>query len=589
MKSKKYAGFPARTNALSIDIIIGILIYSIIYFVYINKLPLFAAPDAVTASFWGISVFFMAFNVLFKGSPGYKIFGLKVRNAKTGDEASALRMFFRSIAFVFSWFSLFIGFFSSLFRKNRMALHDCMAGTIVTYKDYEYDPDTAVQKPTPFNAVINLSSLLIAIFVIYHVYLLYFDEPMTEFAKTLVENDYHETNPEENGFYYIVGFTADPEEDQFMAGREFVDIVNRNAIENKVNNDVKPPVLKKEFQMFNLEEAENIGIVGSEDKEKNRLTLENADRIRELSSKYAFMDEQISKILSKDVFVSTIIPDPMSAAPHRMNYVNYYRLKSSSALLEYLEGNYDKAVAIVKKNDSDLRFLLENSPSLAYKLIFQICSVINLSSYSSMETYKMTDELHKAVHSTENYTAKQKSLSEVLKDEARYFRNHASGLKYLSKDGGMRKFFALLVINTINKDNYLTNRKNDFYKRAIKLSETDENEFYNMIKQPQDSIRFSYTEYFRYFIIEEELITQGYMFDRYAAKVQGLNGFLNLIKAKADVLKNKPEDVQVYLNESDIKNPFTGEPIEWDAETKTLKYNLKDFDMSIEYLTELKL
>ncbi len=591
MKSKKYISFKTRLNAFELDIAFAAIMYLIIYFAYITRLPVFEAPAAVTASFWGIVVFFFMFNVLFKGSPAYKIFGFVIRNAKTGEPASSLRILARCFGFVLSWFSLFIGFFSSLFRKNRMTLHDCMASTIVTYRNYEHDPETAVQKPTPFNAVINILSLLIAVFVIYHVYLLFFDEPMTDYTKSMLVSDYHEKNPEENGFYYSFGFTADPEADQFMEGREFVDVVNRNAMESMRNFEMKPPPVKPEIPMFDLEEAEEIGIIKSGDEDQFKTLKQNEKRIRELESKYAFMDAQINAIVSKKIFEPTIVKESNLLFPQRMNFVSYYRLKMAVARLEYVNGNYDKAVDILQKSDKDVRYMLENTPWMRGKLIYQICSTMVLSTYSDMASYKMTNELYDAVQAIPEFTAKEKSMEKALKFEARFFTQRYSFLSYISGRTGVLKLTLLSLSAIFQKENFLINLKNDFYKRIEELSVVDEKRFYEMIREEHPEINISYKDKVRYLFLNAELITQGYMLDSYAARLQTLAGFVDLLKVKADILKNKIKEdkIQEYLNDSAIKNPFTGNPIHWNSELKELEYNLEDMGTDIHFHEKVSL
>ncbi len=591
MKSKKYIGFGLRLNAISLDLIFALLMYFIVYFVYINKLPLFAAPGAVTASFWGIVVFFVMFNVLFKGSPAYKIFGFVIRNANTGERASSLRILVRCFGFVLSWFSLFIGFFSSLFRKNRMTLHDCMAGTIVTRKEYEHDPETAISKPTPFNAVINILSMLIAIFVIYHVYLLFFDAPMTDYTKSLLVHDYQEENPEENGFYYSFGFTADPEADQFMEGREFVDVVNRNAMESMRNFEMKPPPVKQEIPMFEYEEAIELGIIKSDNIDQFKTIKTNGKFIRELESKYAFMDAQIEAIVSKKIFEPTIVKESFILFPYRMNFISYYRLKMAVARLEYINGNYDKAIEIIQKSEKDVRYMLEKAPLMMGKLIYQICSTIVLSTYSELASYKMTDEIYNAVQAIPEFTAKEKSLAKALKFEARYYTRHNSFGTYISGKTGWRKFTLLLFSSTLSKENFIINMKKDYYQRNVELSESDESHFYKMINEGHPEIHFSYMDKFRYFLLEDKIITQEYILDSYAARLQTLAGFVDLLKVKAEILKNKIKEdkIQEYLDKSAIKNPFTGNPIHWNNETKELEYNLEDMGTDIHFHEKVSL
>ncbi len=63
-------------------------------------------------------------------TPGKKAFGLKVVDAKTFEIPSTWKLAIRFVSYFLSMVSL-VGFFIPLFREDRRALHDLIAGTAV--------------------------------------------------------------------------------------------------------------------------------------------------------------------------------------------------------------------------------------------------------------------------------------------------------------------------------------------------------------------------------------------------------------------------------------------------------------------------
>lgn len=66
-------------------------------------------------------------------TPGKKILGITVVDAKSGKVIDNKQAIVRYIGYIASTMILFIGFLMVAFRKDKCALHDLMAGTKVVY------------------------------------------------------------------------------------------------------------------------------------------------------------------------------------------------------------------------------------------------------------------------------------------------------------------------------------------------------------------------------------------------------------------------------------------------------------------------
>lgn len=67
-------------------------------------------------------------------TPGKKLLGIHVVDAKTHDEINNKQAIIRYIGYIISTIPLAVGFLMVAFRKDKRALHDLLAETVVIYK-----------------------------------------------------------------------------------------------------------------------------------------------------------------------------------------------------------------------------------------------------------------------------------------------------------------------------------------------------------------------------------------------------------------------------------------------------------------------
>ncbi|MDA3945921.1 MAG: RDD family protein [Helicobacteraceae bacterium] len=67
-------------------------------------------------------------------TPGKKVLGIHVVDAKTYEEINNKQAIIRYIGYIISTIPLAVGFLMVAFRKDRRALHDLLAETVVIYK-----------------------------------------------------------------------------------------------------------------------------------------------------------------------------------------------------------------------------------------------------------------------------------------------------------------------------------------------------------------------------------------------------------------------------------------------------------------------
>lgn len=133
----EYIGFFPRLKAAFIDMFFIILPVNYV-------LALFFGFDAFKSSepnpALGISQFILVsltyafLNSKLGQTPGKKAIKAKIVDAKTFEKIGFLRSYARFIFYVISFISI-IGFFLPFFRKDKRALHDLIARTVVVYEE----------------------------------------------------------------------------------------------------------------------------------------------------------------------------------------------------------------------------------------------------------------------------------------------------------------------------------------------------------------------------------------------------------------------------------------------------------------------
>ena len=133
----EYAGFWIRFAACIVDNLI-IMIISAPYWFYnyqqmaampVDQMPLYSAGDAILHLVIGAAVVW--FWVKKGATPGKMLFGLQVRDAKTGQFISVPRALLRYFSYLISSVILCLGLIWVGFDKKKQGWHDKIAKTVV--------------------------------------------------------------------------------------------------------------------------------------------------------------------------------------------------------------------------------------------------------------------------------------------------------------------------------------------------------------------------------------------------------------------------------------------------------------------------
>lgn len=133
----EYAGFWIRFAACIVDNLIIMIIFAPYWFynyqqmaaMPVDQMPLYSAGDAILHLVIGAAVVW--FWVKRGATPGKMLFGLQVRDAKTGQFISVPRALLRYFSYLISYLILCLGFIWAGFDKKKQGWHDKIAKTVV--------------------------------------------------------------------------------------------------------------------------------------------------------------------------------------------------------------------------------------------------------------------------------------------------------------------------------------------------------------------------------------------------------------------------------------------------------------------------
>ncbi|OSI11133.1 RDD family [Neisseria zoodegmatis] len=135
----KYAGFWIRVAASLIDALILLaiilpllyLIYGEEYFITETIAPLGTADIVLNYIF--PLLFTIGFWVKRSATPGKMLLGLKIVDAKTGEDISLGQSFIRYVGYIVSGMVLMLGYIWVALDIEKQGWHDKMAGTVVVH------------------------------------------------------------------------------------------------------------------------------------------------------------------------------------------------------------------------------------------------------------------------------------------------------------------------------------------------------------------------------------------------------------------------------------------------------------------------
>jgi len=127
-----YGGFWPRLGAFMVDVVIVMLIGILIVILW----GAWSEEWDNVVGWASLIVYTTLFLAAYSTTPGKKLFGLKVIDAKTRSNLSFGKSLIRSLSYIVSSLFLGIGFLVIVFNKRKRGWHDSISNTVVIQQDY---------------------------------------------------------------------------------------------------------------------------------------------------------------------------------------------------------------------------------------------------------------------------------------------------------------------------------------------------------------------------------------------------------------------------------------------------------------------
>ncbi|MCF7918512.1 MAG: RDD family protein [Candidatus Cloacimonetes bacterium] len=606
MKEVKYVGFWQRLVMSIFDMMIlsgTIFLVSLLFHInlpsteYIRHFLRVVAriipfiPILYTLIFWRIK----------GGTPGKLFRRVKIADAKTGEIPSIWKLIVRFFCYPVSFTLLLLGFFWIGLDSRKQAWHDKIAGTVVVKPEIrkvsepgEDDPLSKDEKSIfPTNPTKrdtkrwNLGKALFVISVIVFLFtshILNHDDKLIEDAGSwLYEPALIEDNPEDNGYYYLVGIDVPEEKDNFEIGYERV-----NAQNDYILKHAKYPSTERVKITYNeiLSEKDHKNMIDSFEKDSLfAYCLENREKIINQYSELSYINERFISALDHKYFITSVIPHYTDGIPFFfLEFFKYKLLETYYIATLYSSGDKQEALYILNQSIKYSRMLIESADYLTLKILALNLLKRNLHTYDQILNYENESNqlLKEGVLKIQPIQVFERDLTKVAKrlfvektgfilDIYNFHQNLYIRRNYYIPESFVKnsKFLFFKPHKTINQE-YITQ------KHFADLSKVNGKEFSELEKEPYVSVssHFDYisNRYGLAFVSFPNLY-----FHRYIAKFHDFDGYINILKLKVLIKEQNIEPAQIpdFLEAhcDSLCNPYTEEAMKWDADKSTIYFD----------------
>ncbi len=514
---------------------------------------------------------------------GMMICKLKVVSIESHDRPSFIKIIVRYAVFFLSWFSLLIGFLWALFDSRKQTFADKLSNTIVIpSKDdgrFIHEPTNTDVSRWKVGKVIVVLSILILIVVNF---VWQYEEPLTKEATEALRDFSPDTNPQENGFYALIAFGVQENMSPFEEGFKRTTEMNEqiiSALEEKTSSSILNMMSSIKTVHDSLDEELNI-LSSVDSEEFLNFTKENSDFIKQYYQKYSYMEERYHKLSEYKSFNSKIIPDIISPAPIMLPLIVYERLYVFNFVDEYMRGNIDNAINLMKKEEAVCMNLLEKSDTLINKLVACIMMYIHQNGVNQLLNYEndIDYRLYDYVQNMTDYSREALSIREA------YMHEYNCTVAFISRMLNSPEAITDYSISPeeISQANPLFFKANNIINHTYLYH--DSNADYSELPTYKMMKLYGISDVPKYSFFETMYNPLGVIFSKnylaayhsYPVKIRDLQVRLYMLKAIAHIkkLNLNNEDIVTFLNskKDSMYNHYNNEPFNWDSSTHTISF-----------------
>ncbi len=604
MKNYVYAGFWRRTLAVLINMVIAMIFHAVFlnfdtYISIAGQRPILV--DVLNIALMFFSCIVSVLMLRFLGADiGGLILKMRVVNAETGNHQSVKNLIIR---FFMQYFN-FLSFVSIFYDSRKQGWHDKVSSSLVVVKsgnEQEYRiefPTFSTDKDRKFNFLIYIFTILFALVnTAFLTISLHEDSLLPEAAAWIGEHMEKEENPEDNGFYYLIGFGMTTDVNQFEKGYQIVQEINKKSLETreKVRNRLMGkgpnpfsvfPKRQKEETFF-LEEDE---LVKHLCKVKYDTTMLDSTRkykkdLSRILNKFESLDSQITRITDQKTFINTEWPN-WEYTTHKSLILlsNYLELKIMLRLSEFDKDNTSlfETLDIV---DETGRYILKNSSNEYHCLVSGI-----IVRYKSLvlelllDSYRNSSAIINQILEMENLTDDHVNLQNIAKRiflekvSSAFLPVNGKNEIFLRDEFFMRQNEVSTFYCRFFKPNKYINSEYKYYSLLCNLHLKNGEEIENF---NADSILIKKSD----FNLLNNPVSVAYHENKRTLNVTVLNilkkemNRINLLKLKAMIYRDhvKEENIQEFLNAhaDSLYDVLTREPMKWNYDEQEIYFGEK--------------
>jgi len=393
------------------------------------------------------------------------------------------------------------------------------------------------------------------------------DEKLTIEAQTFYyEMTPEEIQPNENNFYYFLGF----------------DYNSKNNSFEKVENYVKA-LEKRDYSITNgyfySEDISAMDVLHNKDifpSERNYLEFvsQNSTLIDSLWSIYGKLENEYFNISSHQAFQS-LLNFRYGKETHPY-FMNYDLLKNAHLALQYINGDKNKVISDISKQLVHIRKLMKQADTAESKINFLIIFERNLELID-----KLLDSNNQNNNGLEIIIQNIKPISLSERDFTNCVRKDFLHDIQVIEDKtqkdyiGYRGFFWRIYFSITTSKNKFINRNLQTFKYIIKLSKLSTSQFFNEKKNIEDNYLGNRDyEFFTAQNFYGQWIDKTFLNYTFIDLYHNVDSYIILLKLKMMIYKNnvKKENIQLFLkmNKEEFQNPYNEDMIKWDSEKSIL-------------------
>lgn len=603
MKDYKYVGFWQRVISNIIDwmILSGI---SAAMFTRFNLVETVLADYLLIFSYLPLILYAVISWKLFGATPGKLILRIKIVDAQTGNIPSIWKLVIRFFIYLISVVSLFLGNFWIGLDSRKQSWHDKVAGTIVVRrnrikKTKEIEPNTELEKMDPLfpsapslkdNSRWNWGKYLLLITAICFISITYFlffaDEPLLSGAREwLYEPEFVENNPENNGYYHLIGLFVPEGQSNVDSGFNWVKDNNNFVYDLSKNFDLDYDIGYPDTIKISSTLSGNI-LDAFNSESFVRFCEKNKEIIVSNYNRSNYVEKRLKDISETKYFKNTIIAHFSSRDPIFMSLVRYNLLKNSYITTLYLNGSKSKALSLLEDDIKFFRELSEKADFMILKLMTVLLLERILKTFNHLLDYEKVElsYLQNSIQDILPISVSERDMEKVVKREFAIdvstflftFNLTPKPKDFLCKNSYFTQDVVRSSRSALFKPHKSLNQQYLIRNYLADLSRVTGKEFNQLDKNPytfQPSI-LDFANNYLASMIFLEIADASY--NKYIAFFHNTDAYINMLKLKTMIIdqniakSNIPVFLEVHKNS--LYNPYTEEAFEWDTERSMLYY-----------------